>query len=162
MLWQGIHITRSKPATLNLLPSPSFTAHSAPVDRNPFGASFLPAIIDPPDGSTTSDIQSILRAIRAGVPTYGSLIGYKIFLLLCEHELRQERLRLKDLYLDLRHSHGAVRRLVKRMQDDDWIVVETSSRDRRARFVLPTARLQRAIARHTPTSFASASALPET
>jgi DNA-binding MarR family transcriptional regulator len=116
-------------------------------DRGSSGRIIQAEVDETAQAPAIAEIRSILKAIRADVPTYGSLIGYKIFLLLCEHELRSQHARLKDLYLDLGHSHGAVRRLVRMLQEDGWIVVETSNHDRRARHVRPTPRLRETIAR---------------
>lgn len=94
-------------------------------------------------------LQSIREAIGDGIPTYGSLIGLEIFLFLCERDLLAQPVRLKDLYLELTRSQGGVRRLVRQLEEDGWIEIETSEQDRRTHFVTPTPKLRKAFATFT-------------
>ena len=84
--------------------------------------------------------------LDGSLPTYDSLIGYSLFLLLCEYDLRGETPRLKDIHLELGRSPGGVRRLVRALTADGWVEITRSERDLRTRFIVATPKLKRTMA----------------
>jgi DNA-binding MarR family transcriptional regulator len=84
--------------------------------------------------------------LDGNLPTYDSLIGYSLFLLLCEYDVRGETPRLKDIHLELGRSPGGVRRLVRALTADGWVEITRSERDLRTRFIVATPKLKRTIA----------------
>ena len=84
-------------------------------------------------------------------PIYDSLIGYSLFLLLCDYEVRGLTPRLKDVYVELERSQGGVRRLVRAMARDGWITLARSDGDQRSRYLVPTPMLKKAIAKFVET-----------
>jgi biotin operon repressor len=101
-------------------------------------------------------IQRQRDAICNHLPIYDSLIGYCLFLLLCQCELKQEALCQKDIQIELGHSQGAVRKLIKMLASDGWIEITKSDGDQRGRYVMSTPRMKREIAKFVQTIFADA------
>jgi DNA-binding MarR family transcriptional regulator len=89
--------------------------------------------------------------LNSGLPTYDSVIGLEIFLVMCECELRGQHPRLKDIHLEISRSQGAVRRLVRALADDGWVQLVQADHDARSRLVVPTPRLRRTIAGYLAT-----------
>jgi hypothetical protein len=85
------------------------------------------------------------EAITDDLPIYGSLIGYCIFLKLCQCEVRGQHPRLKDIHLEIGRSQGGVRRLIRSLLVDGWITITKSDGDQRNRYVVSTPRLKSAI-----------------
>ena len=93
-------------------------------------------------------LQRQRQALEGGeFPIYDSLIGYSLFLLLCHYEVRGMTPRLKDIYLELERSQGAVRRLVRALGRDGWITITRADGDQRSRQVIATPKLKQVIAR---------------
>jgi len=84
-------------------------------------------------------------AVNGDIPTYDSLIGYSLFLLLCEYHVTGEAVRLKDVYLELGRSQGGVRRLLRNLSADGWITLSRSEGDLRNRLIVATPKLKRTI-----------------
>lgn len=94
------------------------------------------------------ELRAKRSAINGPIPTYDSLIGFSLFLLLCEYEVAGTTARLKDIYLELGRSQGGVRRLLRKLAADGWIEISRSDGDQRNRHVLATAKLKRKIAEY--------------
>jgi DNA-binding MarR family transcriptional regulator len=92
-------------------------------------------------------IQKQRDAIGDGLPIYDSLIGFNIFLVLCQYEALGEAPRLKDIHQEIGRSQGGVRRLIRLLAADGWVTLETSNGDMRSRCVVPTPRLKAVIAK---------------
>ena len=89
--------------------------------------------------------------LHKDLPTYDSVIGLEIFLVMCECEVRGQYPRLKDINLEIQRSQGAVRRLVRALSEDGWVQLVQSDHDARSRVVVPTPRLKRTIAGYLAT-----------
>lgn len=94
-------------------------------------------------------LQRQREAMNDELPIYDSLIGYSLFLVLCQYEIRGETPRLKDIHLEVRRSQGAVHRLITSLSADGWITIAKSDGDQRSRYAVATPKLKQAIAKFT-------------
>jgi DNA-binding MarR family transcriptional regulator len=94
----------------------------------------------------TRKLQDHRSAVNTDLPTYDSVIGYSLFLLLSEYEVGGQVARLKDIYLELGRSQGGVRRIIRKLTADGWIEVTRPEGDQRTRLVIATPKLKRTIA----------------
>jgi len=102
--------------------------------------------VSTPDHARTLRLLKRKRlAVNGDLPTYDSLIGYSLFLLLCEYHVSGETARLKDVYLELGRSQGGVRQLLRRLSADGWVELNRSEGDQRNRLIAATPKLQRTI-----------------
>jgi DNA-binding MarR family transcriptional regulator len=75
---------------------------------------------------------------RERMPTYGTSLGFELFMKLAELAQDIEGPRegvLKRLYLELPYTHQAVRMHLRRLESDGWISLSPSPTDTRVRLV---------------------------
>ena len=76
------------------------------------------------------------------LPIFGSFIGYDLLLFLIEAHLRGVSYSLKDVFLGLAYSEGALRIFIRRLESGGWIRLETRDGDRRNRKIIVEQKLE--------------------
>lgn len=93
------------------------------------------------NGSTIEDYIGIRRWQDANMPIYGSFIGLDLVLFLSRSRHNAAPYSLKDVFLSLRYSEGALRIFIRRLEKDGWIKLETWPGDRRNKKIIVHDRL---------------------
>ncbi len=122
-----------------------------PIPQAAFDAHASQAVSDPDHARTLRLLKRKRVAVNGDLPTYDSLIGYSLFLLLCEYHVSGEAARLKDIYLELGRSQGGVRRILRRLVSDGWVEVSRSEGDQRNRLIAATPKLKRTFEQYLQT-----------
>lgn len=121
-------------------------SHTTTLDNPPATGAGTAQVNDQAESRLLRLVKRQRANLEGNLPTYDSLIGYSLFLLLCEYEVRGETPRLKDVHLELGRSPGGVRRLIRALTADGWVEITRSERDLRTRFIVATPKLKRTIA----------------
>ena len=75
------------------------------------------------------------------LPAYGSSAAVDMMLYVIAHHRGASGSRLKDLYLSLPYSESNLRRYLRLMEKDGWVVLQADADDHRNHLVSPTPRL---------------------
>lgn len=65
-------------------------------------------------------------------------LGTEIFFALAQAGLSGKALRMKELLADLPHAQSAIRKTLKKLENDEWIIFGNVANDKRAKTVIPT------------------------
>lgn len=64
-------------------------------------------------------------------------LGTEIFFALAQAGLSGKALRMKELLADLPHAQSAIRKTLKKLEDEGWIIFGSVANDKRAKTVIP-------------------------
>lgn len=65
-------------------------------------------------------------------------LGAEIFFALAQAAMADKALRMKELLADVPHAQSAVRKNLKKLEDDGWVIIESVNNDKRAKMIIPT------------------------
>lgn len=87
------------------------------------------------------DLLKLRSWLNASLPSYGSAAALDLMLFIIANLNGGQGARLKDLYRSLPYSESNIRRYLRLMEKDGWIVVRKDDHDLRNHIALPTLKL---------------------
>lgn len=85
-------------------------------------------------------IFKLRRWVEENLPIENSLIAYDLILLLSTHDYANSHITVKQLFSSLPHSATAVRSHYLRFVNDGWIEHYPAPKDKRIKYIKPTAK----------------------
>ena len=93
-----------------------------------------------------------LLAVRqwegAHLPLDGSLLAFDLLTVVAHHTLLGQALNLKQLNTQLNYSEAGVRKQLKRCISQGWLQLQSDKNDKRAKFIIATAKLLKILTKH--------------
>lgn len=88
-----------------------------------------------------SSINLINEKIIHYLPVHNSLLPFHIITTTMSHHMDGKELSLKGLSMHLEWSQTGIRKHVDRLSKDGWVIIDTSSTDKRVKYIKPSQKL---------------------